>query len=1027
MTLPELALKRPVTLLMVYATLFLLGGIAIQKMPLEFLPNLTGPNFWIEIPYRNATPTEVEKTVAIPAEELLQTVPNLSKVTTMSQNSSCTILLEFDWGTEMDYAYLEVKDRLDRLKEDLPRESQEYFIWRFSSEDIEIMFMSFYWDGPVDQLFEILLDRIKPRLQRVDGVGNVTVWGHERRKVFIDLDQDLLKGYGISLYDLVLRMDRNNFTLGSGEITEGGARFLVRTTNEYRSLEDLENFRVNREGLRLKDVADIRYGYPEKGSITRMNGQTAISMGIKKESNANTVQVCEAVRKELDRVLDAPSFSRIQYSLFFDQSTFILNSFHSLRDAGLWGGFFAVFVLFFFLRRFLATALVAVAIPISIMVAVMIMYFASMTLNVISMVGLMLGVGMLVDNSIVVSENIFRLREKGLDPVEASRRGSREVAMAILASTLTTIIVFLPMIFMEMGMLKVYTREVGIAISLSLIASLFVALTFIPLVAARLPREKKSRGGSSRFLDALMGRYRQALGWALGHRSHVVCLLILLIVLTVAVPMKRVAQKGEPTGDSRRMMMDVRVFGAQEPERVDEVLRTVEQVLLDNREELDIENIFVQSGSMGERTRVNVFLREGEEIRLTTQEAKQRILELMPVIPDVEFSIPEHRGSSGEGAQNEVKILITGTDPVILERIANRVVEHVSGLEGVMEAATDIEPGHDEIQILVDRSLARKHKVNPMIAAQTVAFGLRGFPMKKMKTGEREMDVMVQLEKADREDISKLKDLQLLTEDGRLIPLYVAARFREAPGQKVIRRSEGKRTVKVRVQTTEEALSIQKERMEKVIASMHLPPGYRVDFGQSVQDLEKTQKSFGNAILFSILLIYFLLGSLFESYVHPFTILVAVPLALIGSYWVMFLTGSAMDVAAYIGLILMVGIVVNNAIVIVDRMNQLRLDGKERDEAVLQAGLDRLRPVLMTAATTILGLLPLAFGGAGLGGMVMFAPLGKAVVGGLAVSTLLTLFVVPVFYVYVEQAGDAVRRLFALALNRRRRGRNLSV
>jgi HAE1 family hydrophobic/amphiphilic exporter-1 len=515
-----------------------------------------------------------------------------------------------------------------------------------------------------------------------------------------------------------------------------------------------------------------------------------------------------------------------------------------------------------------------------------------------------------------------------------------------------------------------------------------------------------------------MVRYRRGLSWALNHKSHVVCLLVVLIVLTILIPMKRVPQKGEPTGDTRRMMLDVQVYGAQEQGRVDEVLREVERVVLANKEELDIENIFVQSGYMAERNRVNIFLREDEAVRVTTEEAKARLMDLLPVIPDVEFSLPEHK-SPGSGAQNQVKILITGNDPATLERIGDEAVRRLSRLEGVVEATTDIEPGHDEIHIAVDRSLAKKYKVSPLIAAQTVAFGLRGFPMKKMKTRDREMDVLVQLEKEDREDVSKLKDLQLLTEDGNLIPLYVAARFREAPGQRVIRREDGKRTVNVRVQTSGEALSIQKAHMEKALASMHLPPGYHMDFGKSITDLKKTQKSFANAILFSILLIYFLLGGLFESYVHPFTILVSVPLALIGSYWVMYLTGSSMDVAAYIGLILMVGIVVNNAIVIVDRMNQLRRSGKEREEAVLQAGVDRLRPVLMTAATTILGLIPLALGGAGLGGMVMFAPLGKAVVGGLAISTLLTLFVVPVFYVYVEQAGEAVRRLYSLARGRR--------
>jgi HAE1 family hydrophobic/amphiphilic exporter-1 len=992
---------------MLYATLFVLGGTAVYKIPLEFLPTLAGPHFWIHIPYRNATPAEVEKTICIPAEELLRTVPDLSKVNSISQGSAGSLHLEFDWGTDMDYAYLEVKDRMDRLQEQLPRESREYSIWRFSSADMEILFLSFTWDGPAEELFEIVEQRIRPRLQRVEGVGSVAVWGQEPQKVFIDLDQDLLKAHGISLYDLVLSLERNSFNLASGEVLQGRTRYLVRSTNEYRSLDDLRDVRVNREGLRLKDVARVRYGYPEKTDITRMNGKSAVLAGIKKESSANTVEVCEAVKAELDRLLKQPAYERLGGSVVFDQSQFIRSSFRDLRNAGLWGGFFAICVLFFFLRRLYATAIVAVAIPISIMVAVTVMFFGGMTLNVISMVGLMLGVGMLVDNSIVVSENIFRLREAGVERKEASRSGSGDVATAILASTLTTIIVFLPLVFMDLGVMKVYTQEVGTAISLSLVASLFVALTFIPLIASRLPMERRK---GSRFLEALVAGYRLRLQWVLRHRSQVSCLLVILIVLTLLVPVKRVPQKGESAGDIRRVMVELRVKGVQDRERLLEPIMEIEEALSGRRDDLDIDHILSRSGYVGGRSRVNIFLREDERAHITTDEARRRILEVLPSIPDVEYRIPEHGGPSG-ATQDEVGVLVRGEDPNRLDEIAREVMSRLQGIDGVLQVDSDVAPGFDEIHVSVDRSLAKKYRVNPMVAAQTIAFGLRGYALKKMKTEDREMDVQIQLEEEDREDVSKLKELQLLTEQGELIPISVVARFLESPGQQVIRRSEGKRTVVVRAHTTGQALGILKRRIEEAVGTVRLPPGYSIELGQSMLDLEKTKKAFQGAMLLSILLIYFLLGALFESYLHPLTILVSVPLALIGSYWVMYLTGSAMDVAALIGLILMVGIVVNNAIVIVDRMNRLRRSGKDREEAILQAGQDRIRPVLMTAATTILGLMPLAFGGSGIGGVVMFAPLGRAVMGGLALATLLTLFVVPVFYTYVEDFGQAFGRL----------------
>ncbi|MEW6440484.1 MAG: efflux RND transporter permease subunit [bacterium] len=1007
MSLAGLALRRPVTLLMVYAALFILGGITTDRIPLEFLPDLSGPHFLIQIPYRNATPSEVEKTVAVPAEELLQTVPFLRKVDSFSQGSFCTLVLEFSWETDMDYAYLEVKDRLDKLKPQLPRESQEYFVWRFSSADIEVMFLSFSWDGGMEDLYELVNDRVKPRVLRVDGVGSVTVWGQEPRRVHIDLDQQRLKACGVSLYDLVMGLERDHFNLAGGEVQDGGRRYLVRLANEYRTLEDLRSTPVNERGLRLGDIAKVDYGYPEQSVITRMDGRNSVMVGIKKESTANTVEVCRSVLEEMKRISQEPGYAGFRYTTIFDQSEYILSSFMDLRDAGMWGGFFAVCVLFFFLRRVLPTLVVTLSIPVSILVAVTVMYFFGMTLNVVSMVGLMLGVGMLVDDSIVVSENIMRLRELGSDRRESSLKGSEQVTMAILASTLTTIVVFLPMVFMESGVMKIYTREVGTSISLSLLASLFVALTFIPALAARVPLSMKR---PSRFLSAMMGHYRRQLEWVLHHRSQVSTVLIALIIVTVLVPLRRVPQKGESGGDLRTVTIDLRVRGAQDREKIEDALIAVEKVLDGRRAALEIEHLYSQSGYMAERNRIHVFLKEEGDARVATEEAKAEILKLLPKIPDVEFVLPEQRGP-GSSVENEIEIVLRGEDPAVMEALGEDLVGRLRKVEGVVRAETDVEPGYDEMQLRVDRSLARKYGVSPIVAAQTVAFGLRGYALKKMKAEERELGVTIQLEKEDRENLASLEGLQLMSEQGRLVPVNAVGRFREAPGLKVIHRSDGKRIVKVRAQTSSEALSILKKRVDEALVGFSLPPGYRLELGQNILDLEKTKRNFVSAILLSIVLVYFLLGALYESYAHPFTILTSVPLALIGSYWVMYLTGTAMDVAAFIGLILMVGIVVKNAIVIVDHINLLRGSGSSLEGAILQAGVDRLRPVLMTAATTILGLLPLALGGSNIGGVVMFAPLAKAVMGGLTVATVLTLFVVPLFYTFVEDARGALRRL----------------
>lgn len=1001
MTITEISLKKPVTVLMVMATIFVLGYIASSQIPLEFLPETTGPNFWVLFPYPNATPAEVEKAIAVPAEELLSTVPGLTSVDATAGRDRCSLTLEFNWDTDMDYAYLEVKDRLDRLKADLPKECWQYMIWRFSSNDIPIMWAGLDWEGSSDALYDLADSRLKPAIERIDGVGSVTVWGQESRRIFIDIDQDRLKNHGVNLYELVLGLERYNFNISSGEITAGGSRYLVRAVNEYRSIDDIREIPVGRRGLKLADLADVRYDYPEAVFLIRMDGNQSIVLELKKESRANTVEVCRKVREALEAFTLSGDFPGLSSSIIFDQSEYILNSFAGLRDAGVIGSILAVLVLIYFLRRLRITLIIAFAIPVSVLVAVTVMYFIGVSLNVVSMVGLMLAVGMLVDNSIVVSENVFRLRESGESWYDAARDGSRQVSMAIMASTLTTIIVFLPLIFMKLGMARIYMREVGIPISLALLASLLIALTFIPLVSTRIL--KGSSAPTPMAIQRAGRRYADVLRWSIDHKLNVILLMVFLGFLTWKIPVAGTMEKKQgENADPRQIMIEMRMVGSFDVGRAVGAFEEIEAALAGETAALDIAHILCMTAPFRDLGRVNIYMTDAEVETITTMEAIDRVEALLPDLPGISFTVRKEVGMSGGEASDE-SLLVRGYDPEVLAALAERVRRRLGPIESITNLSTDVDVGKDEIEISVDRELVEKYGVPPLVAAQTVAFGLRGYQLHRLKGDEREIDVNVRLEKADRENVEKLKDLQLTGRTGQQVPLGVLADFRTVPGLRAIRRSEGKRYITVkwepaRGELADKAPSETKRKIEAALEGFVLPEGYTIEFGQGFVDIEEMKKTFIQAFLLSVLLIYFLLGGLFESYIQPLAILVSVPLAFVGSLWILYATGTPLDVAAYIGFILLIGIVVNNAIVIVDHINILRKSGMPRREAIIQGGRDRFRPVLMTAITTILGLLPLAWGSSSVGGIIMFASMGRAVIGGLITSTILTLLMVPVFY-----------------------------
>ena len=755
-----------------------------------------------------------------------------------------------------------------------------------------------------------------------------------------------------------------------------------------------------------------------------MDGQRGVYVWVRKESQANTVAVCDAVREELENLESDPMYENTDFRIFDDQSEMIKDAIYGLRDAGRYGGLLAFIVLFAFLRRIRATLLIALAIPASMVVAFIYMYFAESSFNVVTMSALIVSVGLLVDNSIVVIENIYRHRASNPDPVSSAREGATEVSLAITTATFTTLVVFIPVMYMTNGEMAIYMKEFSKPIGVALVASLILALTVSPLAASRIyRRDRRERHIARRFLigvraprrivdwmtsakpfTRLVHMYVWTLGLTIRQRLGALVAVAILAAITFAIPYPAVGSRDMPDMDMRQLQIFVEFDQNYGIDRAEETFAKLETELNGLRDKLGIENIYMSFWSTGGYIRA--YLQQLEELEpgqsppYSTDDAQEILAELLPErLPGAEIHI--RRPTAGNTQTQTVSLNMLGDDTDRVYELAKRFAVLVKSLPNVTEATTDLESGRAEIQIAIDEALASQHALNPMVIAQTIGFALRGTRLPDFKQGAREIPVWAQFQEADRTNRLDLENVAVLTPGGELVSLESLARFGVSTSPTRISREDRKSTTRITIEVTGDDLGKVREDIDRLAASFELPRGYSLSMGFRFRALEENENNFRDAIILAVVLMYLLMAALFESWLLPLSILTTVPLAFIGVYWAMYITDTPMDTVSLIGGILMCGIIVNNGIVIVDHINQLRRrDGLPRREAILQAGHDRIRPVLMTALTTILGCIPLAIG-SGSGRDLLYS-LGRALAGGLTMGTILTLFVVPLSYTLID-------------------------
>lgn len=1012
MSIPRFAVRNPVTTGMLVVTVVVMGLLATSRISLDMFPSFERPVLQITVPYPDASPSEVERRIVRPLEESLGTVRRLETIRSTASQNRARVELEFQPGTNMDLASLEVRERVEQVRRELPPDVQRVDLRRFSSDEQPVLRAAVSWDGDPAQLTELVERRIEPALLQVPGVAQVEFSGLESREVSIELDQDRMRAQGVTIAMISQALSRGNQDFSAGELEVDGTRFLVIAEGQLTSVEAIERLPVSAAGTRLGDVATVTYDFPERDFFFRQNGVNARQAQIFKESDANIVEVSRAVKEALAVISAQPGLEGLQFRTWQDQSDGILEVLRLLAGAGIFGGSLAVFMLFIFLRKVTPTLIVAAAIPVSLIFAVIILYVAGDSLNIITLSGLMLAVGMLIDNAVVVVENIFRHREMGAESEDAAVDGASEVGLAILSGTLTTIIVFTPLFFLPPTQMGTQFRAFGTSISFTMLASLGVAFTLVPLLAVRLLRGKMPSPG--RVMQWLNQSYSRLLDRLLDHR-WATALFAAALFGTGGWVLMELPRELMPEEDNRFIRMGISTPRGISVEERSEIFQQAEAILLARQDEFEITNVSAFSGANFSSIFMTLkpFSEGGTR---STAEVSEAIQQVLPVIPGVEW-----RQRRGFGRMSGVQVRLVGESTQELARLAEAVELHLEGrVDGLSQLDNSLVSGAEEVRVRVDRRAAERQGLTSEQVAQAVAGALRGQVATRFRAGEREVDVLLALRDEDRVSIGQMGNLAVGNLEGRSVPLGTVADILVVGGPQDIQRENRQTAVTV---SGEVGVGYQREDViadvQAAMAEFELPPGYRWDLGRGFAE---EQQQFGDmmlAALLALVLIYLILAALFESLLLPLIIYFSIFFAVPGLGLIFLLTGSTFSILSFLGVLITVGIVVNNSIVMIDLVNQLRERGMARREALISGCTARLRPILMTSLTTLFGLVPMAFMATeGMG--QMFAPIGQAVIGGLATSTILTLALTPTLYAWFDDMGlwlSAVRER-ALALGR---------
>jgi len=1008
----EIALSRPVTTVVVFVALALVGLLASRLLPLEKFPDIEFPGIFIQVPYAGSTPEEVERLITRPIEEALATLSGVEHMYSRSSSDQAEIFLEFDWEQSMGAKGIEARAKVDSIRDQLPEDVRRVLVFTGSLGDQPVLQLRISSERDLSDAYDLLDRLLKRRLERLEGVSQVQLQGVDPREVRILLRSDSLAAYGVDIASIRDLLVSSNFAVSAGRVTTGGQRLSVRPRGEFASVDEIRNLMINEEGLRLGDVADVDLRTPDRNYGRHLDQDYAIGVAVSKSTGSNMVDVTDRVIAEVEEIGKLPQMNGINIFPLDNQGDSVRESLSDLLNAGLLGGLLAIAVLYLFLRQVTTTLIVTASVPFSLLITLGALYFAGLSLNILSMMGLMLAVGMLVDNAVVVVESVFRHRAENRDePFKATMKGVHEVGLAVIAGTMTTIVVFAPIIFGVKTDIMVFLTHVAITIIVALIASLVIAQTLVPMLAARVAIPPAPKSGA--LMDRLTKRYVRGLGWELKHPFYTAGGILLICVIGMA-PMILDLVKFDmfPQDVGRRLFMPYHVEGQHSLERVEDNVDVIEDYLYANQERFNIRSVYSYFDQG--RAESTILLTEEEDATLSTKEIIELIEKDLPTIAIGKPSFQFDQQGGGEG----FSLQISGDSTLILNQLGIEVRRALASVDGLKGVTTDSESGEREVRVYIDRDRAAAVGMTAASISQSISIAMRGENLREFRGDIGEVAVRLAFREDDKQSIEQLADLPLYTPDGRRISLGSVASLRVGTSPDTIRRTD-RQTAVVLSAEIEDGSTMDDVRpsVESMMEQIDLPPGYGWKFGRGFDQQDETQAMMMQNILLGVACIFLVMAALFESLLLPFSIILgSIVFSIFGVFLFFAATGTSFSFMAMIGIMILIGVVVNNGIVLVDHINNLRQEGMSRDDSIIRAGRDRLRPILMTVATTIVGLAPLALGTTQVGGDgPPYYPMARAIIGGLAFSTVVSLLVVPALYVYFDNLAGWGRKVMRTA------------
>ena len=1007
MSVAELSLRRPVTTVMLFVSLVVIGLIAAFRLPLEALPDVSPPFLFVQLPYAGSTPEEVERNVLKPAEEALATMSGIKRMRAEAGADGAGVFMEFsDWNRDIAITASEARERVDAIRGELPDDFRRYFVFKWSTADEPVLRVRLAAEQDLTGAYDVIDRQLKRRLERVPGVARVEISGAPPNEVEIAIDPDRLSAHGLQLNALAERLQTVNFSVSAGLIEDGGQRLRVQPIGEISDLQELRDLPLNERGVLLADVADVQFRPSRMDYGRRLDGRSAVGLEIFKERNANLVEVSRAALATLEEAKDAPGLRGIDFRVIQDTGAEVTESLLELAEAGAIGLLLSIAVLFFFLRHWPSTLMVTLAIPICFVMTLGFMHFFGVTLNVLSLMGLLLAVGMLVDNAVVVVESIYQEREKVPgEPWRAAVVGTRNVAIALSAGTICHCIVFLPNLLGETNNISIFMAQIAITISVSLLASWLVAVSLIPMLSARMktpPAVRREDG----LIPRMQRGYARLLRASLEHRGRSVACMLLVVAVSL-VPMTQTKFDMFGGGEAGELQLFYQWKGSYTLGQVSEEVARVERYLDENRDEFRITQVyswFGEQGNAGTMITLDPSVRDSKPIA-------EAISAGLPTSARANIGV-RGSGDQGGGMGQNVQVQLVGDSMQALRELAEDVVPILSRRPELRDVRLDVGDRVSELAVRVDRERAAAFGFSADQVAGFVGLALRGSQLREYRRGQNEVPVWVRFAGAENFDHSDIATFMVRAPDGRTVPLMSMVDISIEPAANRITRTDRQTSLAIQANLAGEATMQDARRaMEETLGAISFPAGYGYSFaGSGFEEDQQAMAQMMFNLLLALVMIYVVMAAVFESLLFPSAIMSCVLFSILGVFWLFWLTGTSFTIMAFIGILVLMGVVVNNGIIMVEHINNLRRSGMNRTDALVAGSRERLRPILMTMGTAVLAMVPISLSETVVLGGLAYSPMARAVAGGLAFSTVVSLLFLPTIYAMLDDLANSTKR-----------------